>query len=214
MKAPAINRELRFLTLTGVGGVELSGDAVIGHFKPKLKEFAAIPDTSLVQVFVNWPDDSNSIVRFTRKYGPLEVLPVPGAPFEFHVDAFRTAQKHFREMWGNLRKHSNLELLTRGASLRFHQGSIIYTAPTLDRYLYVDLATSPVERMRLCKREGCQHPYFIAGHLKQQFCSDECAEEGQRALKREWWDKHGQSWRAKRRTEIKKGVESGSKEAR
>ena len=214
MKTPAINRELQFRTSIGVEGVQLSGETVIGQFRPKLTELAVTRNGSLIQTFVNWPDDVKSIVRFTRKYGPLEIPPAPEALFEFQVDAFRGVQKHFREMWGNLRTRSNLDLLAHGGSLRFHKASIIYTAPTLYAYLNVDLATSPVERVRMCKREGCHHPYFIAGHLKQRFCSDECAEEGQRVLKREWWEKHGQSWRAKRRTEIKEGVESGSKEAR
>ena len=169
---------------------------------------------SLIQTFVNWPDDAKSVVRFTRRYGALKIPPVPGASFEFHLDEFRAVQKELREMWRNLPKYSDFQPLKLGGTLRFHRASIIYTAPTLYAYLYVDLATSPVERVRLCKREACHHPYFIAGHLKQRFCSDECAEEGQRVLKREWWEKHGQSWRAKRRRKTTEGVKSGSKEAR
>src|SRR5450756_2443415 len=206
MITPAIHRELRFLALCGVESARLAGDAVIGQFKPKLSEIEGTRKVSLVQRFVNWPDDPISIVRFTNRYGPLEIPAVTGARFEFHVDAFRAAQKQFREMWGNLRKHSGLELLNQGGSLRFRKGSLTYTAPTLYRYLYADLATSPVERVRICKREECPHPYFSAGHLKQRFCGDECAEEDQRALKREWWGKHGQSWRAKRRRETTEGV--------
>ena len=205
MKTPAINRELRFLSLTGVEGVKLLGDEVIGQFKPKLKELAATSDISLVQVFVNWPDDAKSIVRFTRRYGPLEVSPVPGGAFEFHLSAFKAAQEHFRGMWRSPRSHANMELLNHGGRLRFSKGSLTYTAPTLYAFLRADLMTSPVERVRICKRAECRHPYFIAGHLKQRFCSDECAEEGQRVLKRKWWEQHGQSWRAQRRTKSKRG---------
>jgi hypothetical protein len=214
MITPNLRRELQFLTLSGVEGVQLSGDVVIGQFKPKLVEIGGARKVGLIQSFVNWPDDTKSIVRFTRRYGPLEIPAVPGGPFEFHLDAFKAAQEHLWEIWGNPRKHSNLELLGLGGSLRFHRGSITYTAPTLYAYLFADLATSPVERVRICKWEECPHPYFIAGHLKQQFCSDECAEEGQRVLKREWWEKNGQSWRAKRRREITEGAKNGSKEAR
>src|ERR1035438_5035735 len=141
MKTPAINRELQFRTSLGAEGVRLSGETVIGRFRPKLTELAVTRDGSLIQTFVNWPDDAKSIVRFTRKYGPLEIPPVPGAPFEFNVDAFRAVQKHFREMWGNLRKHSNLDLLAHGGSLRFHKASIIYTAPPPYAYLNVALGT-------------------------------------------------------------------------
>jgi hypothetical protein len=214
MRTPTIRRDLRFLTLSGVEGVQLSENAVIGQFKPKLVEIGGTRKVELIEMFVNWPGDAKSIVRFTRKYGPLEIPASPGVPFEFHLDEFKAAQEQFREIWKNSRKHSDLELLSLGGSLRFHKGSITYTAPTLYAYLYADLTTSPAERIRICKREECRHPYFIAGHLKQQFCSDECAEEGQRELKREWWEKHGQSWRAKRRREITLGVKNGPKEAR
>lgn len=215
MITPTVHRELRFLTLSGVDGVQLSGDAVVGQFKPRLVEISGTREVSLIESFVNWPDDPKSIVRFTRKYGPLDIPAIPSAPFEFHLEAFKAAQEHFREIWRNLRKQNpDLELLSLGGSLRFHRGSITYTAPNLRAYLYVDLTTSPAERVRVCKREECRHPYFIAGHLKQQFCSDECAEEGQRLLKREWWEKHGQSWRAKRRREVTEGAKNGSKEAR
>jgi hypothetical protein len=214
MRTPAIRRELQFITFSGVEGVQFSGDAVIGQFKPKLVEIGGTRKVELIESFVNWPDDAESIVRFTCKYGPLQIPAIPGAPFEFHLDEFKAAQEHFREIWRSPRNHSDLELLGLGGSFRFHQGSITYTAPTLYAYLNADLTTSPAERVRICKREECRHPYFIAGHLKRQFCSDECAEEGQRALKREWWEKHGQSWRAKRRMEITEGVKNGSKEAR
>jgi hypothetical protein len=192
----------------------MSGDAVIGQFKLKLAEIGGTRNAGLIESFANWPGDAKSIVRFTRRYGPLEIPAIPGGPFEFHLDEFKAAQEHFREMWRTPPKHSDLELLSLGGSLRFHKASITYTAPTLYAYLYADLTTSPAERVRVCKREKCRHPYFIAGHLKQQFCSDECAEEGQRVLKREWWEKHGQSWRAKRRREIAEGVKNGPKEAR
>jgi hypothetical protein len=214
MKTPVLRRELKFLALSGVENVRMAGDTVIGQFKPTLSEIAGTRNDSLIQRFVNWPDDAKSIVRFTRRYGPLEVSPVIGGSFEFHLSAFKSAQEHFRGMWRHPRNHSNLELLNQGGVLKYRGRSLTYTAPTLYAFLHADLTTSPVERVRVCKRKECPHPYFIAGHLKQRFCSDDCAEEGQRVLKREWWERHGQSWRSKRRTKTAEGVESGSKEAR
>src|ERR1017187_266040 len=143
MITPAILRKLRFLAFSGVEGVQLSGDAVIGQFKPKLVEIGGARDVRLIETFVNWPDDAKSIVRFTRRYGPLEIPAIPGAPFEFHLDEFKTAQEYFRDIWRNVRKRSDLELLSLGGSLRFHKGSITYTAPNLRAYLFVDLTTSP-----------------------------------------------------------------------
>lgn len=76
---------------------------------------------------------------------------------------------------------------------------VTYEAPSLYAYLYVDLLSIPIRRVRVCKRPGCLHPYFTAGHLRQRFCSDECAAEGLREWKREWWKKHGSTWRQQRK---------------
>ena len=104
----------------------------------------------------------------------------------------------FGEHGGTSRK-IRLPLSTSwGGQLRFHADSTTYFAPTLYAYLYADLMTSPKERAKVCKRKGCEHPYFVARHLNQEFCSDLCAEEAKRAWNKDWWQKHGRSWRVKR----------------
>ena len=105
-------------------------------------------------------------------------------------------------MWSGLATCDEQDLL-KGGSLRFSGGSVSFVAKALYWYLYVDLITLPTDRAKICKRERCIHPYFIAGHLKQRFCSDECAAAGQRELKKEWWEKHGQAWRLGRRDDPK-----------
>lgn len=175
---------------------------VDGTFNMPLLEIGGKKEVRLIESFLNWPDDPDGILRFTRMYGPLEITAKPGGRFSFALQAFRYRQSELREMWRRFEKTvgSPLDLLhLLGGTVKFHQHSITYIAPSLYAYLYVDLLSSPTKRVRVCKRLHCMHPYFIAGHLRQRFCSDACAEEGQREWKREWWKKHGSIWRQQRK---------------
>jgi hypothetical protein len=203
MRHPAIHRKLRLVFMGGVQQARLSEDMVLGQFKNRLVEIGGRREPRLVETFANWRDDPMSILRFTRKYGPLNTPAEPGGEFSFTLKDFRTFQDIFRTTWRDLetQAHHPIDIVAMfGGTFRVSRGIITYVAPDLQAYLSVDLIANPdIERFRVCQREDCLHPYFLAGHLRQQFCSDECAEEGQRELKREWWQKHGESWRAKRR---------------
>jgi hypothetical protein len=118
------------------------------------------------------------------------------------VAEFGLLQRVLQKKWKDIDTHPE-EDLWKGGSVNFRGGSITFIAKTLYWYLYLDLLTIPIERVKICKRDQCVHPYFIAGHLKQRFCSDECAEESQRELKKEWWGKKGRAWRINRRKAAK-----------
>jgi hypothetical protein len=203
MLTPSLfGRNFTLSTSLGVKDAERVGGEVVGWFKSELLSFEGVPDGRLIEKFLNWPDDPQSITQFTRDYGPLKIGPVPGKEFRFRINEFRVLQRQLRSIWKDLGNHAEQDLW-KGGSLRFSGGSVYFIANTLYWYLYVDLITTRLDRARVCKRDQCGHPYFIAGHLKQRFCSDECAAEGQRELKKEWWDKHGQAWRLSRRDEHK-----------
>ena len=207
MKPSTIRRELRISLQSGVHSVLVIGKNVIGRFKNNFVEVGGRREPRLIEQFVNCGDDQKSIQSFTRHYGPpLKDMSVkPGSEFRFTLDDFRGTQAQFRQMWKNLKEESSVELLPfLGGKLVISRGVTTYLAPSLYAYLYADLVTnSTVERFRVCQRGDCPHPYFLAGHLRQQFCSDECAEQGKRALKREWWQKNRGSWSgAKRPSEM------------
>jgi len=193
-------RNLDLSTLVGVKNAKQTGDEIMGQFKRDLLPFNGIPEGRLIDKFLNWPSDPQSIAQFTRDYGPLKIAAEPGKEFRFPLSEFGSLQRQLRTIWKHLDTHTGRDLW-KGGSLLFSQGSVSFNAKTLFWYLYVDMITVPTERAKLCKRDQCVHPYFIAGHLKQRFCSDECAEEGQRELKKEWWEKNGQAWRVNRRKE-------------
>lgn len=194
-------RNLGLRASLGVKDAKQVGGEIVGQFKTELLRFEGLPEGRLIEKFLNWPGDPQSIAHFTRDYGPLKVVAEPGKEFRFRLTEFSGLQSQLRAIWRGLDTYAEGNLL-KGGSLRFSGGSVSFVARTLYWYLYVDLITLPTERAKICKREQCIHPYFIAGHLKQRFCGDECADAAQRELK-EWWDKHGQAWRLSRRDEHK-----------
>jgi hypothetical protein len=83
-------------------------------------------------------------------------------------------------------------------NLAYRNGHLAYTAPTLYTFLYLDLVTCPAQRLKKCARPDCQHPYFLAHHLGQNYCSEPCASWAQRRLKRDWWNRVGKKLRIER----------------
>lgn len=203
--------KFRFCTLAGVQDAELvNGEEIHGHFRQDLKEFYGVRRGRLVEDFVNWASDPGAILTFTRKFGPLECEPVAGTDFHFHLASWEISQQHFRDLWKTSKKYPDWE--PKGGSLAFRKGWLTYTASNLYMFLYMDLVTCEAKRLRTCKRFDCPNPYFIAGHLRQKFCSDRCAQWGQRQWKAAWWKAHGTSWRAGR--PHRKGDKNGTQKTR
>jgi hypothetical protein len=203
------HRKLRLFTPLGVDDVGCDGTVVSGHFKASLHEFAGEKDGRLVERFANWPDDVESIVSFTRQYGPLHGAAKESCKFAFLLEEFRESQVYFRDLWKRPERLAQLEL--PDGKLRFVGGTVTYAATDLFKYLQCDLLTNAPERIRICRRDGCAHPYFIAAHLKKQFCGPECQEEGHRSAKRDWWQRRGQEWLQSRK---EKGGSNGTDKTR
>ena len=205
-------RAFRFCTLAGCTNVRLEGHQLVGRWRDQLVEYYGPPSRRLIEDFLNWPTDPDAALRFTRKYGPLYVNPAPASDFRENVNTLRNAQEHFRGLWVRLKKFPDWQ--PEGGMLAFRKGFLTYTAPTLYMFLYMDTVTCPASRARKCKREDCPHPYFLATHLKQTFCSEVCAQWGQRRWKQEWWKQHGNSWRAERRRQKETGGKHGTHKTR
>jgi hypothetical protein len=56
---------------------------------------------------------------------------------------------------------------------------------------------------RHCPNPDCPAPYFLALRHTQRYCSEKCAQSGERDTKRKWWNEHGRAWRKERRAAIK-----------
>jgi hypothetical protein len=206
------DRKFRYTVLIGVLEAQLNGSVIRGRFSENLAERGGEPGRRLVAEFVNWPDDPESVLNFITMYGPLDAPAAANTTFALNLHDFSDAQEDLREMWRNRDQLPEWKL-TEGRML-FHEGSVTYVAPTLRSFLRFDLLTCPPERLKICKRVGCRHPYFIAGDLKRRFCSVECAEEGRREIKRIWWQNHIRKLVVGQEDAPKGSVENGTQKAR
>lgn len=212
-----------FFTLAGVSAAELQGDRVVGVQKDPLLELRPTKNVFLSSEFVNWANDADGILRFTRRYGALEAPTRPGQQFSFDVGNWQQRQLSIRRNWdqvnflfrkfslhhyGELAQHTipveqGEMLVRRGRKLE-------YKANTLFRLVMMEFASIAPERLRKCVRPNCQHPYFIARHLGQSYCSSVCARWAQREWKKQWWSDYGKEWRQDRQKANKGGLSRSS----
>jgi len=59
------------------------------------------------------------------------------------------------------------------------------------------------DKLAICEREGCSHPYFVKTHARQRFCSPDCANSVRQKKKQQWWAGNRKrfilKWRRQRR---------------
>lgn len=72
------------------------------------------------------------------------------------------------------------------------------------------------DRLRVCGNPMCRTPYFFRKRRKQTYCSDGCAEFGQKKAKQKWWSDKGDEWRRTRnmRNQPKRGGKRGTSQTR
>jgi hypothetical protein len=73
-------------------------------------------------------------------------------------------------------------------------------------------------RARHCPNPDCLAPYFFAKRHTQRYCSEKCAQSGEKQTKRRWWAEHGTAWRKERKpsgatasTKLRKITKKGRK---
>lgn len=204
MSTPYQRHELSFCTLAAdVESVALSADAamVFGRWKPMLAR--RVRPRELVEDFANWSSEPTDIVRFTKKHGPL-TLPQggQGQEFSFGVGDWERCQQQFRQDWkrsrsGALGWRNSLDA-EQGERFSRIFGNLTYVASTLFRVLQLELRAIPPQRLRKCAKPDCEHPYFVASHLGQRYCSTLCVNWAQKKWKRQWWQERGEVARQKR----------------
>jgi len=55
-----------------------------------------------------------------------------------------------------------------------------------------------VAKLRCCPNSECPAKYFFASRQNRRYCSEKCAQIGEREQKRDWWSIHGKDWRNRR----------------
>jgi len=200
--APAYSRNpLTISLLTGVKDAQLEGDEITGHWADELRPVGSGPSskTAILEQFLNWASDPESILRFVVRYGPLS-KPHVGKEFRQSLQKWRERQFELRGQW------------QMGASLRatvgLREGEMLHVWPNkvelgvsdLGRFLEFEIFSHPGVRRRVCERPDCPNPYFIATHLKTTLCSEVCKAWKQRQHQLKWWHERGDKWRKSRKS--------------
>jgi hypothetical protein len=214
-----MSRAIRFSTLAGVESASVEGDAITGVWKPDLTWRTPKKAGGVAEDFANWPDSGKEILRFTKRYGPLEARPIGGKQFRFLIGQWRNDQEGIRFLWGtvclggdsgSLGKHEdgvfrpqfNFEGPNKWSmptqesdQFAYGHGQLVYRTATLLRFLMLDLLSVPRQYLRICKRPKCPTAFFVAEHLREDYCSQECKQWAQRLWKRNWWNEKGKTQR-------------------
>jgi len=193
-------RDVQIWTPIGTESVRVQGEHVLGRWGQQLKNFTGLRGRVLVEDFLNVLDDPDEIARFTKIYAPLDSEPSEGAEFRFSLQHWQALRSKFRALWEG-RAGRSVSTTFSGSSydVSVRDRSIVFHAKTLEGFMLIELATTDAKRLRKCVRPDCQNPYFIARHLKQQYCSTSCAEWAQVRWKKKWWEDKGAVWLEKQR---------------
>jgi hypothetical protein len=195
-------------TPVGVKDARIEGAEIAGLWA-NTTELIGRPGRTLVEDFLNWAQDPKSILRFTATYAPLlwstpQVgLPCEDKEFRFSIEDWHRFQAQLQDIWRAICDSEIKSAAYRGCfsgtdGIEVQSGKLVFRASNLLWFMVMEILTTPLERLRFCKRPGCSSPYFVAHHLKQAYCSPSCAEWAQKLVKKRWWDQSGESWLANR----------------
>jgi hypothetical protein len=187
------------------------GDVIEGRWTGFARRFPRFNEPRTVAVvskllgeLANWPSDPEMIRQFTLRHGPLTLKADRDKKFSFSINEWRDGQRQFRQEWEDLRiKRGVRAAILPNATLEAEVGEqfdvtydqLSYVANTLFRLLLLELQSVPRNRLRKCALTDCVNPYFVATHLRQRYCSAECAAKAQRVAKLKWWHKEGDGTR-------------------
>lgn len=212
---------IRFSTLAGVESVCIDGDSIAGTWKPDLTWKSPQPGKkgSAAENSANWQDSEKEILRFTKRYGPLEDRPMGGKQFRFSIEQWRSDREGIRFLWEIVRLGGDFGSLGKfkdgvfrpdfimdgpnrwsmpareGDHFAYERGQLVYRTATLLQFLMLDLLSVPRDYLRKCKRPDCPTSFFVADHLREDYCSPECKQWAQRLWKRNWWNEKGKTQR-------------------
>jgi hypothetical protein len=195
-------------TLAGVEKVKLIGDEIVGRFTDNPEPFRDCKNHLLFEEYANWPNDSQGIMHFTTRYGPVEESARPHGDFHFPLRRWQFWQNTLRKNWEHLMLRPHVYATTgffvgvagdRGWNYDPKEG-LRYRAVNLWEYFCLSLMACPIERLKKCARPECPHPYFVARHPRQSYCSEQCARWAQQRWKRRWWHEHGKKRRDRKQS--------------
>jgi hypothetical protein len=213
--------------------VQQCGDSIVGSLNgskmippfsdpPTKVDFRVYVD-SVVEEFVNSDNDPQSILRFTKRFGPLQRLQRGQKEFSLSLQDWRKHQEWLRGQWRRTAEDRSVRLKVAGKfppqSWGFESGEhllfgssgrVLVVTSSLWRLIQFAWCSVPIDHVRICANPECKAPYFVAKDLRQRFCSEICAQWGQREWKRQWWAAKGAEWRKSRPKATKHSKKKGA----
>jgi hypothetical protein len=133
-------------------------------------------------------------LKFTKKFGALTSPYCSGSSFQFSIAEWRSKQAALRATWAFVSRAGRHAIPNRipvdkGAYFGFHAGRLSFHTQRLDTFISLEIASVPAHLLCVCANRpgGCKSPFFIADDLRERYCSETCAQEGQKLAKRRWW---------------------------
>ena len=173
----------RFYAPKGVEDVIACDGSITGRWAKPTTRFYSETENTVAQRFANSNREESDILAFTKRFGPLSGSPDQGREFSFTVESWRANQRTFRQFWsqvkaGMIGPYKPLE----GSAIEIRKRWLDFRCTDLWIFMSLELLAAP-EKLRFCLRPGCAHPYFIAQHGKERYCSTDCANWSQTQLK-------------------------------
>jgi hypothetical protein len=176
----------RFYAPIGVSGVHLRDESVVGQWKLPSRKFYGVGGKTLAERVANLPRETKNVLSFTERYGPLSGNPLDGGQFSFTVESWWRNQMLFQRNWLSGQVNPTTLLLPDGnTTIEFRDRWLQLGCPDLWTFMTLELLSRP-ERLRVCERPSCAHPYFIANHGKERYCTTDCANWAQSKWKKRW----------------------------
>jgi hypothetical protein len=158
-------------------------------------------DQTLLEDFANCGGSADEVVRFTRRYGPLEARLRLGEKLDtsFQIAEWRRLQQEFRDKWNAL-SPKRMQVIPIPTDLpgdaeeefQWWFSKLSYRTANLYRLLLLELYSIPPRKLKRCVGPTCVTPYFIADHLLQKYCIS-CRTLTRLERKRRWWSKNRSS---------------------
>jgi hypothetical protein len=203
----AIGQRVRFSVLVSTTSAELDGpgrDRIVG--KRSGSKAWVNRARSLTEEFLNSGDDAQSILHFTKKYGPLQESSGRDQ-FQFDIAEWKKDHARLRGWWEMFAEYatrykkppipSTVVGVTSLDRFRVDKTGLTYECSNILKYMVLEIAAFPPERLRKCHRDGCKHR-FVAHDLREKYCSEFCKTGEQNKAKLRYWNNNKQRLLAER----------------
>ena len=190
----------RFYAPVAVEAARVDGASITGRWSGDEKRLYPEKGEMVARRFAICDDTPEQVRQFTARFGPLAEPPGRGK-FSFEIDAWRASRKDFQEFWRALAKGGRPSRYwpLPGDAVEFRGKWLHLRCGTLWTFMMYELLSQPA-KVRICERPDCKHPYFVAQHGKERYCSTECSNWSQAQLKKRWHEDQRRERIAKQQT--------------